>query len=310
VSAESIPPEIIELVNRLRSTAARLIQEELERAAIERSVSDGRILIPNEPIKFDDIIYMTVSSLEEEGVSLSPLELDEIDRDDLPRAFFGVPPRVVVRHEVPGPPGWVWDVQLVAFQDTGLIQVVHEREVDTGMPFVAAWQPVESQEAFEAAFIEAHRWHLDTIYVGYYLTSAIDIRLLEDALSAGWENSEWLTDKIWFVIDDYLVRHPLTDEELAKARVEIRERGKTSEEQEKCELLRCYLDVAGVTDTVDRPRLARLVASYEDAGHQTPEQQIAATLAELHASGSLTPRCTRCGRQMVDMECPVCRDDC
>ena len=104
-------------------------------------------------------------------------------------------PRVLVHHAVrnPGPPDWDWSLDSFQIGKRGYIALILEDEHDEPFqPVYGAWEPFESQIAFESCFVAVYEAHLDPILFGthLWLGNGVNRRLMSRALWAGLERAD------------------------------------------------------------------------------------------------------------------------
>ncbi len=88
----------------------------------------------------------------------------------------------------PGSPDWDWTLDAFRIGDRGYIAMIHEDDDDgPGQPIYGAWEPFDSQAAFEACFIAVYERYLEPILFGTHLWRGelVSKDLLERALWAG-----------------------------------------------------------------------------------------------------------------------------
>jgi hypothetical protein len=154
-----------------------------EAAASEVPSLEGRVLLGGVPLR-----TLMDEHLDEElcaAMSVSELLLSIADGE----------PRVLVHHAVrnPGPPDWDWSLDSFRIGKRGYIALILEDEHDEPFqPVYGAWEPFESQIAFESCFVAVYEAHLDPILFGthLWLGNGVNRRLMSRALWAGLERAD------------------------------------------------------------------------------------------------------------------------
>ncbi len=104
-------------------------------------------------------------------------------------------PRVLVHHAVrnPDPPEWDWSLDSFRLGKRGYIALILEDEHEEPFqPVYGAWEPFESQLAFESCFVAVYEAHLDPILFGthLWLGNGVNRHLKSRALWAGLERAD------------------------------------------------------------------------------------------------------------------------
>jgi hypothetical protein len=154
-----------------------------EAAASEVPSLEGRVLLGGVPLR-----TLMDEHLDEElcaAMSVSELLLSIADGE----------PKVLVHHAVrnPGPPDWDWSLDSFRIGKRGYIALILEDEHDEPFqPVYGAWEPFESQIAFESCFVAVYEAHLDPILFGthLWLGNGVNRRLMSRALWAGLERAD------------------------------------------------------------------------------------------------------------------------
>jgi hypothetical protein len=153
-----------------------------EAAASEVPSLEGRVLLGGVPLR-----TLMDEHLDEElcaAMSVSELLLSIADGE----------PRVLVHHAIrnPDPPDWDWSLDSFRIGKRGYIALILEDEHDEPFqPVYGAWEPFESQIAFETCFVAVYEAHLDPILFGthLWLGNGVTRRLMSRALWAGLERA-------------------------------------------------------------------------------------------------------------------------
>jgi hypothetical protein len=156
---------------------------------------EGRVLLGEVPLR-----KLMDEHLDEEtrdAMSVSELLLSIADGE----------PRVLVHHAVrnPGPPDWDWSLDSFRIGKRGYIALILEDEDDEPFqPVYGAWEPFESQLAFEACFVAVYEEHLDPILFGthLWLGNGVNRHLMSRALWAGLERADSVH---WEQLRDYIL---------------------------------------------------------------------------------------------------------
>jgi hypothetical protein len=132
---------------------------------------------------------------------------DAMSVSELLLAITDGEPRVLVHHAVrnPCPPDWDWSLDSFQIGNRGYIALILEDEHDDPFqPVYGAWEPFDSQVAFETCFVAVYEAHLDSILFGthLWLGSGVTRRLLSRALWAGLERADAVR---WEQIRDYIL---------------------------------------------------------------------------------------------------------
>jgi hypothetical protein len=154
-----------------------------EAAASEVPSLEGRVLLGGVPLR-----TLMDEHLDEElcaAMSVSELLLSIADGE----------PKVLVHHAVrnPSPPDWDWSLDSFRIGKRGYIALILEDEHDEPFqPVYGAWEPFESQIAFESCFVAVYEAHLDPILFGthLWLGNGVNRRLMSRALWAGLERAD------------------------------------------------------------------------------------------------------------------------
>lgn len=114
-------------------------------------------------------------------------------------------PHVLVHHAVrnPDPPDWDWSLDSFQIGNRGYIALILEDEHDEPFqPVYGAWEPFDSQVAFECCFVAVYEARLDPILFGthLWLGNGVNRRLLGRALWAGLEAGDPVR---WEQLRDY-----------------------------------------------------------------------------------------------------------
>lgn len=174
-------------------TFARELETVFETRAEEVPTPEGRVLLGEVALRELMANHLDVAT--RETMSVSELLLSIADGE----------PRVLVHHAVrnPGPPDWDWSLDAFRLGERGYIALILEEEEDEpGQPVYGAWEPFESQPAFEACFIAVYAAHLDPILFGthLWLGERVSRDLMARALWAGLERTDSFR---WEQLRDY-----------------------------------------------------------------------------------------------------------
>lgn len=154
--------------------------------------SDGRVLLGE--VSLSDLTASHLDDETREAMSVSELLLSIADGE----------PLVLVHHAVrnPGPPDWDWSLDCLRIGNRGYIVLILEEDEVPGHPVYGAWEPFESQLAFETCFIAVYARHLDDILFGthLWLGQRVSRDLMARALWAGLESGDTLR---WEQLRDY-----------------------------------------------------------------------------------------------------------
>lgn len=161
--------------------------------AIEVPSPEGRVLLGEVALR-----TLMDAHLDEEtraSMSVSELLLSIADGE----------PRVLVHHAVckPGTPDWDWSLDSFQIGKRGYIALILDDEHDEPFqPVYGAWEPFESQLAFETCFVAVYEAHLDSILFGahLWLGNGINRHLMSRALWAGLERADPVR---WEQLRDY-----------------------------------------------------------------------------------------------------------
>jgi hypothetical protein len=164
-------------------TITRRLVAAFEAVASEVPSPEGRVLLGEVALR-----TLMDEHLDEElraAMSVSELLLSIADGE----------PRVLVHHAVrnPGPPDWDWSLDSFRIGKRGYIALILEDEHEEPFqPVYGAWEPFESQIAFETCFVAVYEAHLDPILFGthLWLGNGVNRRLMSRALWAGLERAD------------------------------------------------------------------------------------------------------------------------
>jgi len=164
-----------------------------EAVAEEITTPEGRVLLGEVALR--ELMATHLDEQTSEAMSVSELLLSIVDGE----------PRVLVHHAVrnPGPPDWDWSLDAFRLGERGYIALILAEEDDEpGQPVYGAWEPFDSQPAFEACFIAVYAAHLDPILFGthLWLGERVSRDLLVRALWAGLERADSFR---WEQLRDY-----------------------------------------------------------------------------------------------------------
>jgi hypothetical protein len=112
-----------------------------EAVAEEITTPEGRVLLGEVALR--ELMATHLDEQTSEAMSVSELLLSIVDGE----------PRVLVHHAVrnPGPPDWDWSLDAFRLGERGYIALILAEEDDEpGQPVYGAWEPFDSQPAFEA----------------------------------------------------------------------------------------------------------------------------------------------------------------
>ncbi len=176
----------VQLITRSLVTA-------FEAGASEIPSPEGRVLIGQVALR-----TLMDTHLDEEtraAMSVSELLLS-ITEDE---------PRVLVHHAVrnPEPPDWDWSLDSFQIGKRGYIALIlGEEDEEPFQPVYGAWEPFESQIAFETCFVAVYEAYLDPILFGthVWLGNGVNRRLMSRALWAGLERADIVR---WEQLRDY-----------------------------------------------------------------------------------------------------------
>ena len=176
-------------------TIARRLVAAFDAVASEVPSPEGRVLLGEVPLR-----TLMDSHLDDElrnSMSVSELLLSIADGE----------PRVLVHHAVHSPGDLDCDWSLDSFQigKRGYIALILQHEdVEPFQPVYGAWEPFESQIAFEMCFVAIYEAHLDPILFGnhLWLGNGVNRHLMRRALWAGLERADPLR---WEQLRDYIL---------------------------------------------------------------------------------------------------------
>jgi hypothetical protein len=159
---------------------ARALEAAFERVASEVAAPEGRVLLGELPLRrlMDERLDATTREL----LSASELILSIADGE----------PQVLVHYalRVAGQPDWDWSLDSFRIGRRGYIALILGEEDDAPFqPIYGAWEPHDSQAAFETCFIGVYAARLDPILFGthLWLGPTVTRDLLKRALWAGLE---------------------------------------------------------------------------------------------------------------------------
>ncbi len=172
---------------------ARELETAFAAIAEEVPTPEGQVLLGEVALRA--LMTAHLDEQTRESMSVSELLLSIADGE----------PRVLVHHAVrnPGPPDWDWSLDAFRLGERGYIVLIFEEEdEEPGQPVYGAWEPFDSQPAFEACFTAVYERHLDPILFGthIWLGERISRNLLARALWAGLEGGDSFR---WEQLRDY-----------------------------------------------------------------------------------------------------------
>lgn len=174
-------------------TIARELTAAFEAVASEIPSPEGRALLGEVALR--ELMNAHLDDESRARMSVSELLLTIADGE----------PKVLVHHAVrnPGPPDWDWSLDSFRIGDRGYIALILEEEdEEPGQPIYGAWEPFDSQPAFEACFVAVYERHLDPILFGthLWLGERVSRGLMARALWAGLERADIFR---WEQLRDY-----------------------------------------------------------------------------------------------------------
>lgn len=172
---------------------ARHLVTAFDAVAEEVPAIEGRVLLGEVALR--ELMNAHLDEQTRASMSVSELLLSIADGE----------PRVLVHHAVrnPGPPDWDWSLDSFRIGRRGYIALIlDEEDEEPFQPVYGAWEPFESQAAFEACFIAVYEAHLDPILFGthLWLGERVTRDLLARALWAGLERADIFR---WEQLRDY-----------------------------------------------------------------------------------------------------------
>lgn len=164
-------------------TITRRLIAAFEAVASEVPCPEGRVLLGEVALR-----TLMDEHLDEElraAMSVSELLLSIADGE----------PRVLVHHAIhtSGAPDYDWSLDSFRIGKRGYIALILEDEHDEPFqPVYGAWEPFESQIAFETCFVAVYEAHLDPILFGthLWLGNGVNRQLMSRALWAGLERAD------------------------------------------------------------------------------------------------------------------------